>query len=363
MYWEIGGGDALSYPSEIGRNWDTIDLPKDYARVTDRFRDEAWRIMRQGGIDPFRVALDHAHDIGIEFHGAYRLAAWTMPPPLGDAFEGGMWDRHPELRCLDREGQYLPRLSYVFKETQDFALSVLREVARYPLDGVALLYNRRPPYIVYEQPLIDGFKKTHDQEPRELPKDDPTWLAYPAGVVTGFMRRVRGEMVAVAKEQGRGPIHITACVLGKVDDNMYFGLDTASWAREGLIDTLVPYSPAPLAMPVASDTWSDPSKVEPFVAMVRGTDCELAMNVMPRELGPKDYRLMASMLYGTGAESLFFWDTNARCTYQPPWAALRRLGHRDKIEAWLRSGEPELSATVVPLRSLAGWNMEAIAPG
>ena len=364
IYWEIGNGDSLFYPSELGRTSDTIDPPKDYARLTDRFREEAWHIMRRRGTDPFQVALEHAHELGIEFHSAYRLAAWAYPPPvLSYASEGGMWDTHPELRCVDRDGRGLPRLSYAFRETQDFALSVLRDVTRYPIDGVALLYNRRPPYIMYEQPLIDGFTNLHGHDPRDLPEDDPMWLAYRAGVMTDFMRRLHREMVAVAAEQGRGPIHITACVLGKVDDNMLFGLDTATWAREGLIDTLIPYSPAPLAMPLPSDTWSDPGQVEPFVDMVRGTDCELTMNVMPRDLGAEEYRRMASMLYGAGAESLFFWDANERCNYQPAWAALRRLGHRDEIEAWTTAGEPQLGATVLPLRSLAGWNMEAVAPG
>ena len=111
---------------------------------------------------------------------------------------------------------------------------------------------------MYEQPLIDGFQKEHGEDPRNLPEFEPTWLAYRAGVVTEFMRRVRAELDAVAEEQGRGPIKITACVLGKVEDNTYFGLDTETWAKEGLIDTLIPYSPAPLAMPIASDIWSEP---------------------------------------------------------------------------------------------------------
>lgn len=364
IYWEVGGGDLLSFPSDIARDSAAIDLPKDYGRVTDRFRDEASRILRNDGIDQFQVALSHAHEVGLEFHGAYRLAAWTYPPPiLSYAFEGGMWEKRSELRCLDREGRYLPRLSYAFRETQDHALSVLREMARYSLDGIALLYNRRPPYIMYEQPLIDGFKNTHGQDPRELPEDDRNWLRYRANVMTDFMRRVRAELDVVAREQGREPIHLTACVLGKVDDNMYFGLDTGIWVKEGLIDTLIPYSPAPLAMPIASDIWSDPGQVQPFVDMVRGTNCGLSMNVMPRDLGPEEYRRMASMIYETGAESLFFWDTDARCTYQSPWAALRRLGNRNEIEDWSKSGEPDLGPTVRSLSNLAGWNMEAIAPG
>ena len=39
-------------------------------------------------------------------------------------------------------------------------LAMLRDVLRYDVDGVCLLYNRRPPYVDYEEPLIEGFKQS-----------------------------------------------------------------------------------------------------------------------------------------------------------------------------------------------------------
>ena len=81
-------------------------------------------------------------------------------------------------------------------------------------------------------------------------------------------------------EQGRARrIEVSACVLGLEEENRYFGLDVAAWAREGLIDVLIPYSPAPLAMPTEEDTWSNPSQLEPFThatqghRMSAGTEC------------------------------------------------------------------------------------------
>jgi len=35
-------------------------------------------------------------------------------------------------------------------------VSVLREIAAYGVDGIALLYCRRPPLLDYEPPLVDG---------------------------------------------------------------------------------------------------------------------------------------------------------------------------------------------------------------
>ena len=45
------------------------------------------------------------------------------------------------------------------------------------------------------------------------------------------------------------------------------------------------------------------------------------------------------------------------------WNALRRLGHRDEIAAWMAAGEPALGDWTVPLHSLGGWDMTVIAPG
>ena len=363
MFWEIGSGDLLHYPSKVARTWGDVPHPEDYARVSDRMRDESWSILRDKGIDPFQVAVDYTHEIGLEFHAAYRLAGWTYPLTGGRGYEfaGGFYDQPPEWHCIGREGRNVPRMSYAYREVQDFVLSVLREVAtKYDIEGISLLYNRRPPYVDHEQPLIDGFKAAHGEDPRRLEEDDPTWLAYRAGVMTEFMRRVRSEMDGVSREQGRR-VEVSACVLGNEEENLYFGLDIPAWAKEGLVDTVIPYSPAPLAMPVETDTWSSPEQVKPFVDATRGTSCRLVVNVMPRQMSPEDFRRMASMLYGAGVEHMFFWD--GRANYRASWNAVKRLGHKDEIEGWMQAGEPDLSNPLVRLRTLGGWNMEAIAPG
>ena len=112
-------------------------------------------------------------------------------------------------------------------------------------------------------------------------------------------------------------------------ENVLFGCDVATWAREGLIDALIPYSAAPLAMPTDEDTWSAPEQLTPFVEATRGTACTLAPNVMPRHMSAEDFRRKAHLIYGTGAEHLFFWDCagpGGRANSQPMWNALRRLG-------------------------------------
>lgn len=249
-------------------------------------------------------------------------------------------------------------------------------------------YNRRPPYLDYEEPLTAGFRAATGRDARQLPPDDPEWLRYRAGVLTGFMRRVRGAMAAEAGARG-SPIEISACILGSIADNLFFGIDVAAWANGGLVDTVMPYSGAPYALPVPTDTWSGPDQVRPFAEAVAGTDCRLAMNVMPRFMPPEDFRRMAKMLYDAGSDRLFFWDSYQRDHHRGCWNALRRLGHRGEIDHWHAAGEPPLGTplterelkercarlrdvrpealerdrAIQPLLTLAGWNMQGFAPG
>lgn len=366
IYWESGSGDLMHYPTKIGR---TPDFPgvRDFPRVGDRLLAESWRSYLDQGLDPLQIAIEHTHACGLEFHASYRLAGWTYPPPFDHSFRGGYYDHHPELHCVDRDGKTLPRLSYAYNETQDYCLALLREMAQYPIDGICLLYNRRPPYVAYESPLLERFAAAHGGDPRELGDDDPDWLQFRAEVITDFMRRVRREMDAVAREGGRTrKIEISACVLGLESENRHFGLDVETWAREGLVDVLIPYSPAPLAMPTKEDTWSSPSQLKPFVDATAGSDCVLAANVMPRHMAPENLRRNAHMIYAAGVDHLFFWDCagpSGRANYQPMWNALRRLGHRDEIAEWVDSGKPALGDWTVPLLRLGNWDMTVIAPG
>ena len=94
--------------------------------------------------------------------------------------------------------------------------------------------------------------------------------------------------------------------------------------------------------------------------LVRGTDCVLAPGMMPRHRPPEDVRRQAAGIYGAGAEHLFFWDAaggSGRANFGAMWNALRRLGHRDEIEAWRAAGEPSLESTAHDVDVLDDWDL------
>lgn len=365
IYWECGMGDLLYFPGSAGRI-PTFDGLTDFHSANARYHCECWRIFREQGLDPFRIARDYAREIGMEFHASYRVAGFKFPSDH-DHFDHGdsFYDRHPELRGTARSGETTPRLSYAYAETRRFAVDLLREVAStYDVDGVSLAYNRRPPLVEYEPPVVDGFRAEIGLDPFELDPADRRWLAYRARVLTGFMQEVRAAMDSLAQEQGRRRIAVSAIVMASEQENLQMGMDLPAWIEQGLVDTIIPYTSAP-ALDSTQDSWADPHDGAWFIAITKGTACEAAFNLLPRRMSAETYRRRAAGLYGIGAERFAFWDCTPelRADGSSAWSALRRLGHRDEVLAWAAAGEPELGVGLVPVRKLAGWDLSYATPG
>ena len=363
IYWEAGMGDRLYYPTKIGRITAADDWIDDPYRVGDRLAKETWQTWREKGIDPLKVAGDHARAIGLEFHATYRPSGFHFPAPQDEWNEGGAYDRHPEWRGRGKLGQPTPRLSYAYEGVRKLVAGFLKEIAGYEVDGICLAYNRRPPYLEYEQPLLDGFQAKHGKDARTVGDRDPEWLKYRATFMTLFMKQVREAMQAVSREKGRTKrLEVSAIVLSSEQENLYYGLDLEDWAKQGIVDTIMPYSSV-WGINSTKDSWLDPRDAEFFYRITRGTPCKLALNLMPRRLTPNQYRERAHALYEAGADHLFFWDTNARNDFGPGWDALRQLGHRDELARWARNGRPAYEAAGSRLRKLGNWNLGYETPG
>ncbi len=355
--WEAGGGDLLQYFSNIGRR-STFDGLEDFARRGYRKIAESWRAFRDQGVDPFQVALDHTHEIGMEFHAGYRVTGFHYPPPL-DYFNYGssFFKYHPELRSVAKDGSVGPRVSFAYPELRRYLMSVLREIAGYDVDGISLLYNRRPPFMDYEPPLVEGFTAEFGEDPRRLDDMDPRWLAFRARTMTQFMREVREAMDDEARRQGRRKIEVSAIVSGRREENELWGLDVKAWIDEGLADTIIPYTSAP-HLQSAVQSWTDAADLEHFVSLTKGSQCRLVASILPREQAPEEYRRMAGLVYGAGAEEVFCWDCDPGRS-----DSFRRLGHKEDIAAWSEAGQPSLAPARMTMRKIGGWDLSYQTPG
>ena len=148
------------------------------------------------------------------------------------------------------------------------------------------------------------------------------------------------------------------------EENIQNALDLKAWIDEGLVDVIMPHSSAP-DLDSLVETWSDTRDAEWFVSLTRGTSCDLALNLMPRDSSAESYRRRAAALYDVGIEHFFFWDCvqSSRITYASNWSALRRLGHRDEVRVWAESGKPSLAIPKTELKRLGDWDLSYVTPG
>lgn len=391
LFLETWHGDRSNYPAEVGVPFgqDVEDFPKPIYRVMA----ECAQGMREQGVDTLRVSLDHAHEMGLELYAGMRMGFFGVCPPA-QMLESPFFREHAELRCRDWDDTQVSHLSYAFPEVRQYVLGLLGDVARYDIDGVNLIFRRGQPYVLYEKPLVDGFKKRAGIDPRKLGEKDErwrwyerefipkalwcvstsfyppgeelfkqrcthadelslpvqNWLRYRAERVTEFLRRLRELLMRI----GRGQ-KVSAVVFGNEADNLFWGLDVEAWVKEGLVDILIPYDSPDWLWPELSR-----NDMRFFESMTEGSGCKVYPNVMPRRMGAEEYLKKAANAYKEGADGLAFWDASARHTLLSQWRAIRDLGHKAELAEWLETGR--LAPKLVQLKRLGGYTVDRYHP-
>jgi YVTN family beta-propeller protein len=187
------------------------------------------------GHDPLGLVIERAQARGLEACVSFRLneVHWVEKP--ANMLLSKFWLAHPEWHVAKMgdkiPSQYLdilgPRtspivaswlpggLNFAVPEVRARKLNQLREICqRYPLDGIELDFQRFPVYF--------PFGKEEEN----------------IGLMNAWMRKVRAMVEEVGKERGK-PVHLTARVMAKPEQNLAIGLDPATWAEEGLLDSVI----------------------------------------------------------------------------------------------------------------------------
>ena len=347
LFWGTAKGDVINYPSDVATMFGVGVT--DYPREGDRQCGESMQVLAGKGVDSLRTVVDCCHSMGVDVHVSFRMEAFQCSPPFDEFFTGDVYRDHPEWRCVDIDSREIARMSYAFPEVRELVLSILREMAtRYDIDGVNPIFNRGAPFLLYEEPLVEGFKEETGLDPRTLDERDARYLRYRAGVMTDFMRTLRNEMDEIGHERGR-KLEISTHVLNNEETDLFYALDVRAWVEGGLIDNLISYP------------WRDGElDVEYFGRLTRDTPVRFYPEMMPRRMSPEEYRQLALRYYEAGADGLCFWDTNSRAQYRKEFSMIRRLGHRDDLARW-DDGHGEYFRTR-KLRSVGGYALDKYPP-
>ena len=155
IWWEIVSGMFGGWRDE-GKLY--ADGVEDYPRPGDYFMAESLRVLRSRGINPLKTAMDHAHEIGIEFHVSQRSEMFQTAPPFEECFATDFYRDHPEWRLRDIDGTEVTGMSYAFPEVRGYLIGLLEQATALGADGAAIIYPRSAPFILYEDPFnLAGF--------------------------------------------------------------------------------------------------------------------------------------------------------------------------------------------------------------
>ena len=368
LFLGTGSGGLMWYPTKVSEMHgvgEEVFLTEQGHRRAETLRQYVSR-----GIDPVRAQVEHVQSMGIEVYLGFRMGGpMVSVPPGGKPVP--FWRDHPEWRCIDREGKRVPRLSMAYQEVRRFYVDLFLELADYGVEGVQLIYTRRAPFVLFEPPVIEDFKREHGIDPRELPKDPEgrgvlydresgSGLRHPAAAalqysqderleahwatyVTTFMRELREALDGRRRPDG-GRLEVAANVLHDAVYNRAAAFDLETWAGEGLVDILVP---------ATSDDGSHPVDYDYFREITDGTGCVFYEDILPRLTSAAEYVRRARQAYEGGAAGLAFWDSDRRTITKSQWNTVRRLGHREDLE---RMQLEPADHHMHPLELIEDWN-------
>ena len=296
---------------------------------------------RDQGIDPIDLLDGPAHKLGLEIHAGLRISKWRPSPPMNHADHGSrFYEAHPEWRCRDRDGTEIPKMSFAFKEVRDYVVGMYRDVAEAhagSLDGLNVLFIRGPVFLLFEQPLIEGFQKESGRDPRDGSPWDEGWLRFRAGFITEFVREMRRLCEELKGPNGKR-LQLSANILGSRIQNLAAGRVPEAWIEEGLVDMLIPQG-----IPWPNANWA--FELEYLADLRRRSQgrCPVVVQVpntyRPMSLGHLRtvdmYQLpgYAHRLYEAGLDGLYFWDTYVTDGLAAR-GMLQGLGRPDQVRLW-----------------------------
>lgn len=339
VLWGVyGGGDFVAGPAAP---FTGVPLPaKDWFSASDRLVAAAIRRIRREGHDPLALAVEAAHDVGLEIHFYVRVGAFYGPFPR-TGWTSRLYADHPEWRCKDEFGREVKRISYAFEGVQDHLLAYYERLLTLGPDGICLAFNRGLPLMVCEAPVLREFRRRYGRAPR-LPReaDDSRMLTVRQEMLAGFITRAR----ALTDRHGKA---LSCIVPRNFEENRRRGLDIAMCAERRLFESIhvgAGHEDNPAFTQRTHQPPVDQDDLGPVHALkVSGGGrvylggCAGHGTFWPAgDPGTRARRMEA--IHASGLDGAYFWDTNQ--WFARDWEHIRHYGNRRYIERLLNGRIP-----------------------
>ena len=219
----LGSGQTFWHDTSVGLKWGERIKDHNSGVMWWRASENLNQALR-AGYDPLKVAVDRAHEKGIQILCSLKMNDPSFPGGQGLYWLGRLkWD-NPEV-MIGEEDPGDERVAtcsdFARPEVRQERLDVIEEVCdRYGADGVEI------DDCLKDSPARVFFK------PSEARRNAP--------ILTDFMRQVRGLLDRIGEKRGN-----RLCLATRVhpveEANLAVGMDVRTWLSEGLVDLVVPY--------------------------------------------------------------------------------------------------------------------------
>jgi hypothetical protein len=317
-------GDKTIYPSKVGHmpGADLEDVAHDYHRD---FIDSIQALARQN-INPLKVMIDGAHDIGMKVHVGIRPAGWSYYQPYNGLWDSPFYLNNPQWRCIDRADRGAPeitRMSWAVPQVRDHIIELLAEQVGFGADGAHVVFNRGYPLVLYEKPFCDMFMEKYGVDPNQISEEDSRVIEMRSDIVSTFFKELRTRLDKEEQRRADGRhIEISAMVLGTNDNNLQYGVDTMRLTKEKLLDEVFIYQ---FDFGATKGAGYDAE----FFRQVSETQSVPHFPTVDPPYDLKGQLSHALTLYDSGADGLTFWDAGGVDTHT--WAIQSRLGHVNEV--------------------------------
>ena len=279
VFWNVNYQRAAYRSAVWPSYWDVSDPEKN---VTGWARGY-YELHKLGIDDVFAIVIPRCRERGVSPWISLRMNDhhYTGDPSRVSP----LFFEHPELRSRGGKGLF----NYARPEVREHYLKLAAEVLeRYDVDGLELDWMR----------TAANFDDDEIASGREI--------------LTDFVRAVHRETEAAAKRRGH-PVQLAVRVPAKPEFAHGLGFDVAAWARDGLVDMVIPsdYWNGFADLPV--EDWrarigvaASQCRIVPFTGTTYACTKGWMVNVMSRNLAAM--RGFAASMLDRGADGIYFFN-------------------------------------------------------
>lgn len=214
-------GSRAMYPTKVWEPvWDSLDEPGQDHHGWVRNLKEAYA----KGVDPFAVWIARCREKGVSPWVSVRMNDMHVAVWPRCAYVSKFWREHPELRVTGGKDWKDDWGACAWGDGLDFTHAVVRRRMRALVEEILDRYD--PDGI--ELDMIRGVHYLPVGREKET-----------AGVLTAYMRELRGVIDAAAAKRGHG-IAVSVRLLTRVEQSKELGIEADVWSKEGLVDVIVP---------------------------------------------------------------------------------------------------------------------------